>query len=85
MKEKHYIFLINNRLEAVLVFSEQNDELARQVKDEQGYEQYMWIGDEIPPVCWSTYDGTDFTLPTKEYLLSIGAILLITEENILPE
>jgi hypothetical protein len=34
---------------------------------------------------WSTYDGTTFTPPTDEYLISIGIMQLPVEEEALVE
>lgn len=63
MIEKHYVFLINNRVEAVLVFAEQNDELAATICAELGYDQSLWIDDASTPALGATYDGESFTAP----------------------
>ena len=51
----------------------QDEELADRVAQEQGYDDAVWVG-ETAPSMWSTYDGTTFTRPTEEYLISIGVI-----------
>jgi hypothetical protein len=71
--EKHYAFIKNNRVENIAVFALQNEELADRVAQEQGYDDAVWVGTDVP-VKWSTYDGTTFTPPTDEYLISIGII-----------
>lgn len=72
--EKHYVFIKNNRVENTFVFAERNDVLAQTIADEQGYDSFVWLDETTVPVRWSTYDGTSFTPPTNEYLLSIGVI-----------
>jgi hypothetical protein len=77
--EKYYAFLKNNRVENTLVFAEQNDILAQTIVDEQGYDSFVWLDNAATPARWSTYNGTTFTEPTDEYLISIG-ILTPTQE-----
>ena len=72
--EKNYTFIKNNRVENTFVFAERNDALAQTVADEQGYDSFVWLNESAVPARWSTYDGTSFTPPTDEYLLSIGVI-----------
>lgn len=69
--EQHYAFIKNNRVENIAVFASQDEELADRVTQEQGYDDAVWVGTNIPAM-WSTYDGTAFTKPTDEYLISIG-------------
>jgi hypothetical protein len=69
--EQHYVFLKDNRVAQVAVFASQDEALADAVAQEQGFDDAVWVG-ENKPVMWSTYDGTSFTLPTEEYLISIG-------------
>jgi hypothetical protein len=69
--EQHYAFLKNNRVEQVAVFASQDEALADAVAQEQGFDDAVWVG-ENKPVMWSTYNGTTFTDPTDEYLISIG-------------
>jgi hypothetical protein len=69
--EKHYVFLKNNRVENIAVFASQDEELADRVAQEQGYDDAVWVGTNVP-ARWSTYNGTTFTPPTDEYLISIG-------------
>jgi hypothetical protein len=71
--EKHYAFLKNNRVENVLVFASQDEALADRVAQEQGYDDAVWVGENIP-ARWSTYNGSTFTPPTDEYLISIGIL-----------
>jgi len=69
--EQHYVFLKNNRVEQVAVFASQDEALADAVAIEQGFDDAVWVGTDAPAM-WSTYDGTAFTPPTDEYLISIG-------------
>jgi len=69
--EQHYVFLKNNRVEQVAVFASQDEALADAVAHEHGFDDAVWVG-EITPAMWSTYDGTTFTPPTDEHLISIG-------------
>jgi hypothetical protein len=69
--EQHYVFLKNNRAEQVAVFASQDEALADAVAQEHGFDDAVWVG-ENKPAMWSTYDGTTFTAPTDEYLISIG-------------
>jgi hypothetical protein len=71
--EQHYAFIKNNIVENVAVFASQDEELANRITQEQGYDDAVWVGENIP-VKWSTYDGTTFTAPTDEYLISIGVL-----------
>lgn len=74
MSEKHFVFLKDNRVENIYVFADQNQELANQVCQEQGFDEAIWIDDSEIPARWSTYDGKTFTKPTEEYLISINVI-----------
>lgn len=74
--EQHYAFIKNGRVENIAVFAEQNEILADLVAQENGFEDAVWVGSEIPTK-WSTYDGTSFTPPTLDYLYEIG----ISQEN----
>lgn len=71
--ELHYAFLKDNRIEQVAVFASQDEALADAVATEHGFDDAVWVGETIPAM-WSTYDGTTFTPPTDEYLISIGII-----------
>ena len=73
--EQHYVFLKDNRVANIAVFSSQNEELADRVAQEQGFDDAVWVGED-KPVMFSTYDGTTFTPPTDEYLISIGIMIL---------
>jgi hypothetical protein len=69
--EQYYVFLKNNRVEQIAVFALQDEELADRVAQEHGFDDAVWVGEERP-VMWSLYNGTTFTPPTDEYLISIG-------------
>jgi hypothetical protein len=71
--EQHYAFIKNNRVENIAVFASQDEELADLVAQEQGYDDAVWVGED-KPVKYSSYDGTTFTDPTEEYLISIGVM-----------
>lgn len=71
--EKHYAFIKNNRVVNVAVFAEQDEALADSVAQSQGYDDAVWVGETIP-VMFSYWDGSSFTEPTEEYLISIGVI-----------
>jgi hypothetical protein len=76
--EQHYVFLKNNRVEQVAVFASQDEALADAVAQEHGYNDAVWVGTDAPTM-WSTYDGTSFTPPTQEYLISIGIMNPVIE------
>jgi hypothetical protein len=82
--EQHYAFIKNNRVEQVAVFASQDEVLADAVAQEHGFDDAVWVG-ENKPAMWSTYDGTTFTPPTDEYLISIGIMQLPVEEEALVE
>ena len=71
--EQHYAFIKNNRVENIAVFASQDEALADRVAQEQGYDDAVWVETNVP-VKWSTYNGTTFTPPTDEYLISIGIL-----------
>jgi len=71
--EQHYAFIKNNRVENIAVFSSQDETLADRVAQEQGYDDAVWVGTDVPAK-WSTYNGSTFTPPTEDYLISIGII-----------
>lgn len=77
--EQHYVFLKDNRVENIAVFATQDEALADAVAREHGYDDAVWVGENKPQM-HSTYDGTTFTDPTDEYLISIGAMNLPVEE-----
>lgn len=83
--EQHYAFIKDNRVLNVAVFAEQNEELADRIAQEQGYDDAVWVGTDRPAI-YSSYDGTSFTPPTNEYLISIGAMakVIINVEEITP-
>ena len=69
--EQHYAFLKNNRVVQIAVFASQDEELANRIVQEQNFDSAVWAG-EIVPIMHSSYDGTEFTPPTNDYLISIG-------------
>ena len=71
--EQHYAFIKDNRLQNICVFATQDEELADRIAQEQGYDDAVWVGEDRP-VKYSSYDGTTFTDPTEEYLISIGVM-----------
>ena len=77
--EKHYAFIKNNIVQQVAVFASQDEELADAVAHEHGFDDAVWVGTDAPAM-WSTYDGTTFTAPTDEYLISIGIMQPPVEE-----
>lgn len=74
--EQHYAFIKDGRVANIAVFAEQNEELADMVAQEQGYDDAVWVGSDIPAM-FSSYDGTTFTAPTLDYLYEIG----VSNEN----
>lgn len=72
--EKHYAFIKDNRVKDTFVFAERNDALAQTITNEQGYDSFVWLDNAVIPTRWSTYNGTSFTPPTEDYLISIGII-----------
>ena len=79
--EKHYAFIKTGRVENIFLFAERNDALAQTIADEQGYDSFIWLDGAAVPARWSTYDGTDFTPPTTEYLISIGVVTPVVVEE----
>jgi len=78
--EQHYVFLKDNRVANIAVFASQDEVLADAVAHEHGFDDAVWVGETIPTM-WSTYDGTTFTAPTDEYLISIGIMNPPVEES----
>jgi hypothetical protein len=71
--EQHYVFLKNNRVANIAVFASQDEELADRVAHEQGFDDAVWVGQNIPPI-HSSYDGSVFIEPTLDYLYEIGVV-----------
>jgi hypothetical protein len=78
--EQHYAFLKDNRVVQIAVFASQDDELANRIVEEQSYDNAVWVGETVP-VMHSFYDGTLFTPPTPEYLISIGVLSADSQEE----
>lgn len=78
--EKHYAFIKDNRVVLLAVFESENTEVADLVKADNNFDSYIWLGDSSVPHLHSTYDGTIFTSPTDEYLISIGLLDPVVEE-----
>jgi hypothetical protein len=72
MMKKHYAFLKNNRVVLVAVFESENKEIADLVKNDNNFDDYVWLGDSEVPHVHSTYDGKKFIEPTLDYLYEIG-------------
>ena len=79
--EKHYTFIKDNRVENSAVFAEADNILAERICLENNYDGFIWLNTKPVPAKWSTYDGTTFTPPTTEYLISIGVITPIVEDE----
>jgi len=81
MAEKHYTFLVNNRVEDTYVFVEQDDDFATRICIEKNFDKFIWLDDKTIPARWSTYDKTSntFTEPTSDYLNSIGIMEVMPE------
>jgi hypothetical protein len=77
--EQHYVFLKDNRVANIAVFASQDEALADAVARDNGYDDSVWVGSTIPAM-FSSYNGTTFTPPTYEYLISIGIFEPIVEE-----
>lgn len=82
--EQYYVFLKNNRVENIGLFATQDEALADAVAQEQGFDDAVWVG-QNKPAMWSTYDGTTFTEPTDEYLISIGVMTPPVEPEVITE
>ena len=78
--EQYYVFLKNNRVENIAVFGSKDEELADRVAQEHGFDDAVWVGEDKPAM-WSTYNGTTFTPPTDEYLISIGIMNPVVEKT----
>ena len=78
--EQHYVFIKDNHVMQVAVFASQDEALADRVAQEHGFDDAVWVGTNAPAM-WSSYDGTTFTPPTPEYLISIGILDEPTEES----
>ena len=77
MVEKHYAFVKNGSVVNIGLFAYQDDALAQSVANEHSYDSFVWLSDSKVPALHSSWDGTNFTDPTLDYLYSIG----ISNEN----
>jgi len=77
--EKNYAFIKNNRVALVAVFESENTTVANLVKADNNFDSYVWLGDAEVPHIHSAYDGTTFTKPTVNYLISIGVTTSVIE------
>ena len=77
--EQHYVFIKDNIVKQIAVFASQDEILADAVAQEQGFDDAIWVGENIPAM-FSSYDGSTFIAPTLEYLYSIGIINEIPKE-----
>jgi len=82
--EQHYVFLKDNRVANIAVFASQDEALADAVAQEHGFDDAVWVGEDKPAM-FSTYDGTTFTAPTDEYLISIGIMNPVVEVPVIEE
>ena len=78
MAEQHYVFLKNNVVEQIAVFGSKDEELADFVAQEHGFDDAVWVGENLPHL-FSSYDSKTgkFTKPTYDYLYERG----ISPEN----
>lgn len=74
----NYAFIRNGRVAEVHFFAAEDEKTANDVVETFGYDSAVFVG-QNPPAKYSTYDGTTFTDPTQEYLISIGAVILPIE------
>lgn len=77
--EQYYAFIKDGRVANIAVFGSKDEALADAVAQEQGFDDAVWVGEDKPAM-WSTYNGTTFTPPTDEYLISIGIMNPVVEE-----
>lgn len=66
------IFLKNNRVVNVLIFEQENEELANLILNEQNYDDFIWSDKNV--ILHSEYKSKKFIDPTAEYLVSIGVL-----------
>lgn len=78
MSELHYAFIKNNRVMDILVFASRDDDFADLVAHEKGYDDSVWVGENVP-YKYSSYDPDTkiFTGPTLDDLYELG----ISDEN----
>jgi hypothetical protein len=70
MAEKHYAFLVTNCVVSVLVFAEQDDDLATRICIEQNYDKFIWLNEELVGI-GSIYNkaSNNFAYPVLEKAL----------------
>jgi hypothetical protein len=74
----NYAFIKDGRVLEVYVFAAEDEKLVSDVVETFDYDSAVFVG-ENNPAKYSTYNGTIFTDPTEEYLISIGVAVLPTE------
>ena len=77
---KYYAFIKDGRVGNVAIFESEDEELADRIAHEQGFDDAVYTDAENIAL-YSSYDGTVFTKATNEYLISIGVMQPVTEEN----
>ena len=80
LTECAHAFIKNGVVENIFVFDESahSSDLINRIKEEQGCDTVVCLCDHGSiPHRYSTWDGTNFTIPTLDYLYSIG----ISNEN----
>jgi len=70
----HYAFIKDGRVAEVHFFAAEDEKTANDVVETFAYDSAVFVG-QNPPAKYSTYDGTTFTDPTQEYLMSIGVLI----------
>lgn len=73
MAEQHYAFIKKDRVENIAVFADKDEELAKRILEEQGYDKAIWVGENAPHL-YSEFNGKSFTPPTIEYLIERGIV-----------
>jgi len=69
--ELNYVLLKSNRVVNVIVVSEQNDKEIKSYCDLNGYDEFIFTGEETLPM-HSLRIGSDFVTGDFDYLKSIG-------------
>jgi hypothetical protein len=83
MKEFNAVLIKNNRVIDAIVFNEKDDNLLNTIVQERQHDLGLWVDEK--PTIHSSYEDGVLTLPTNEYLFSIGVINAISEDAELVE